>query len=132
MQVNIPPVMSVQVEDSMDIMIARDTARRAAGLLGFNTPCKAQLAAAVAALTEQMLKAGGEGVIHLNGVQNGSRIGIQISCEAPWIRNLPRGAVETLHEQLSKMVDEVDITVVDPPQVNLLFWLSEMREIKEE
>ncbi|MBN1287810.1 MAG: hypothetical protein JXB47_20595 [Anaerolineae bacterium] len=130
-RVNIPPVMSVTIEDSMDIMIARDTARRAAGLLGFNTSCKAQLAAAVAALTEQMLKAGGEGSLHLNGVQSGSRLGIQISCEAGWLKNLPPNSADALQEQLNTMVDKVEIVEQDPPHMNLIFWLSGPRQIKE-
>ncbi len=129
--VNIPPVMSVDIEDSMDIMIARDTARRAASLLGFNTSCKAQLAAAVAALTETILKASNEGIIHLNGVQSGAKIGIQVSCEAAWLRNAPRAVSDALHDRLSKMVDKVDIVEHDPPRISMLFWLSASRQVKE-
>lgn len=130
-RVNIPPVMSVTIEDSMDIMIARDTARRAAALLGFNTPCKAQLAAAVATLAEHMLKAGSEGNIHLNGVQSGSRLGIQVSCEAGWLKSMSATATEALNTQLNTMVDKVEVLKHDPPQINLVFWLSAVRQVKE-
>lgn len=130
-RVNIPPVMSVNIEDSMDIMIARDTARRAASLLGFNTSCKAQLAAAVTTLAEYILKAGAEGIIHLNGLQDGSRIGIQVSCEADWLKNMPRDAANALHSQFSKMIDEVEVIESDPPQVSMVFWLLPPRQAKE-
>mgnify|MGYP005835832957 CR=1 FL=1 len=129
---NVPPVLSVDVEDSMDIMIARDTARRAADLLGFTTACKAQLAAAVAALAETILKANSEGTIHLNGVRDvGSKLGIQVSCEAEWLHTLPRDEVNQIHEKLSKMVDKVEMVDQNPPMVTLLFWLLPARQVKE-
>ena len=49
-RLTIPPVMSIQIEDTMDVMIARSTARRAAGLLGFAASSRAQIATAVAVL----------------------------------------------------------------------------------
>mgnify|MGYP001065414171 CR=1 FL=1 len=131
-RVNTPPVLSVQVEDSMDIMIARDTARRAAGLLGFAPPQKAQVAAAVAALAEIILKAGAEETIHLNGVRNGWRIGIQASCEMAWLQDLPVGAVGELQHKLSKMMDEVEVIGQDPPTVNMVFWLLPPRQVEEQ
>ncbi len=130
-RMNMPPVLSVQIEDTMDIMIARDTARRAAGLLGFSTACKAQLAAAVAALAEIILKAGAEGTIHLNGVRNGSKTGLQISCAAEWLHGLPADKVEEIHSKLSKMVDEVKLVDQNPPFVSLVFWLLPPRQAKE-
>ena len=70
-----PPVMSVRVEDAMDIMIVRDTVRRAAGLLGFTPAHRAQLATAAATLAELVLKTGETHTIHLNGVINGIKTG---------------------------------------------------------
>ncbi|GAB4435735.1 MAG: hypothetical protein Kow00120_02660 [Anaerolineae bacterium] len=130
-RMNMPPVLSVDIEDTMDIMIARDTARRAAGLLGFSTSCKAQLAAAVAALAEVILKAGAEGTIHMNGVRNGSKVGLQISCEAGWLHAMSSHAVEEMHGKLSKMVDEVEVVDQNPPTVSLVFWLLPPRQVKE-
>jgi hypothetical protein len=66
----IPPVLSVTVEDSMDIMIARDTARRAAALLGFAPAYRAQLAGAAGALAELVLKTNMPYEINYNGVQH--------------------------------------------------------------
>ena len=63
-----PPVLNVQVEDSMDIMIVRDTTRRAASLLGFSPAYRAQLATAAASLAELVLKTGEAHTLNLNGV----------------------------------------------------------------
>src|SRR5262245_18645048 len=80
-----PPVMPVRVEDAMDIMIVRDTARRAASLLGFAPAHRAQLSSAAATLAELVLKTGEAHTINLNGVVNGDKIGIQISAVTPWL-----------------------------------------------
>src|SRR5574342_451368 len=80
-----PPVMMVRVEDSMDIMIVRDTARRAAALLGFAPAHRAQLASAAATLAELVLKTGEAHTINLNGVVDGNKVGIQISSITPWL-----------------------------------------------
>jgi hypothetical protein len=130
-RMNTPPVLSVQVEDDMDVMIARDTARRAAGLLGFAPSYKAQLAAAVAALAEIILNAGAEGTIHLNGVRNGWRFGMQVSCEAAWLQDLSVGAIGELQDKLGKMMDEVEVIGRDPPTVNMVFWLLPPRQVEE-
>lgn len=74
-----PPVLQVHVEDAMDIMIVRDTVRRAAGLLGFSPAHRAQLASAAATLAELVLKTGEAHTLHLNGVIKGARVGLQIS-----------------------------------------------------
>src|SRR3990172_5534122 len=80
-----PPVMMVKVEGAMDIMIVRDTARRAASLLGFSPANRAQLSSAAATLAELVLKTGEAHTIHLNGVANGIKTGLQISSETPWL-----------------------------------------------
>ena len=49
-RIKIPPVMLIEVEETADVMQARNTARRAASLLGFDTASRAQIAGAVASL----------------------------------------------------------------------------------
>src|SRR5512147_2414021 len=80
-----PPVLTVPIENSMDVMIARNTARRAAGLLGFNPAHQAQLASASATLAELVLKTGQVHALHYNGVTNGDKRGVQLSVVMPWL-----------------------------------------------
>lgn len=124
-----PPVMSVKVEDSMDIMIVRDTARRAAGLLGFSPAHRAQLASAASTLAELVLKTGDSHTLHLNGVIDGSKNGLQISAETPWLAGV--SANNVLIALKSKMGDLVDdIMLMDEetaPTIVMVMWLNAAR-----
>ncbi len=125
-----PPIMAVKVEDSMDIMIVRDTTRRAASLLGFPPADRAQLASAAAALAELMLKTGETQSIHLNGVIDGQRDGLQISSPAPWLAGVASANVlVALRSKLGELVDEVRLEGSDPPTVIMLMWIEE--EVEE-
>ncbi|MBN2470558.1 MAG: hypothetical protein JXN59_07530 [Anaerolineae bacterium] len=127
----IPPVLNVTVEDSMDIMIARDTARRAAALLGFAPAFRAQLAGAAGALAELVLKTGTTHVIEFNGVQVGGKTGIQISCEALWLAEAASANVEmALRAKLGDLVDDIQLVGDAPPTIFLTMWLSSPREMK--
>jgi len=124
-----PPVMSVRVEDSMDIMIVRDTARRAAGLLGFAPAHRAQLASAGATLAELVLKTGEAHTIHMNGVIDGSKNGLQISSDTPWLAGV--SANNVLIALRSKMGDLVDEIVLedenDSPTIIMIMWVNDER-----
>jgi hypothetical protein len=111
-----PPVMSVRVEDIMDIMIVRDTVRRAGGLLGFSPANRAQLASAAATLAELVLKTGEAQVLHLNGVTHDQKIGLQVSSAAPWLANVsPSNVLLALRSKLGDLVDEILLEGQDPP-----------------
>ncbi|MBZ0303246.1 MAG: hypothetical protein K8J31_26105 [Anaerolineae bacterium] len=121
-----PPVMSVRVEDSMDVMIVRDTVRRAGSLLGFSPANRAQLASAAATLAELVLKTGEPQDLHLNGVRQGEKVGLQISSEAPWLANVATSNVLiALRSKLGDLVDEILVEGNDPPNILLVMWLSE-------
>ncbi|GAB4572174.1 MAG: hypothetical protein Kow0077_10820 [Anaerolineae bacterium] len=127
----IPPVLNVTVEDSMDIMIARDTARRAAALLGFAPAFRAQLAGAAGALAELVLKTGTLHKIEFNGVQRGGKTGIQISCPAKWLANVSASNVElALRAKLGDLVDDIQMRGDEPPTILLTMWLTPTREMK--
>ena len=101
-----PPVLQVRVEDSMDIMIVRDTTRRAAGLLGFSPGHRAQLASAAATLAELVLKTGEAHTIHLNGVQKGNTVGIQIATETAWLEGVSvKNVMIALKSKMGDLVD---------------------------
>src|SRR5689334_20113808 len=103
-----PPIMTVRVEDAMDIMIVRDTVRRAAGLLGFSPAYRAQMASAGATLAELVLKTGEAHTVHLNGVINGNKVGLQISSETPWLAGISANNVLiALRSKLGDLVDEI-------------------------
>lgn len=110
----------------MDIMIARDTARRAAGLLGFSPANRAQLSTAAATLAELMLKTSEAQVLHVNGVINGERHGLQISCQAPWLASAsPNNVLVALRAKLGDLVDEIMLEGRQPPTVLMIMWLRD-------
>lgn len=121
-----PPVMSVRVEDSMDIMIVRDTVRRAAGLLGFSPAHRAQLASAGATLAELVLKTGEAHTIHLTGVISGAKTGLQISSETPWLAGVSANNVLiALKSKLGDLVDEILVQGSESPAILMVMWLNE-------
>lgn len=122
-----PPIMTVKVEDVMDIMIVRDTARRAAALLGFTPANRAQLSTAAAALAELMLKSGEAHTIQLNGVVNEAREGLQIASQAPFLAGVSANNVlVALHSKLGELVDEIhlDNEPDGPPTIIMVMWLT--------
>jgi hypothetical protein len=122
-----PPVLSVRVEDIMDIMIVRDTTRRAAGLLGFSPAHRAQLASAAATLAELVLKTGEAHTVHLNGIIKGMQNGLQISSETPWLEGVSANNVLiALKSKMGDLVDEI-ILEEDPPTIKMIMWLHENR-----
>jgi len=123
-----PPIMTVRVEDTMDVMIVRDTARRAASLLGFAPPHRAQLSSAAASLAELVLKTGDPHTISMNGIKNGKREGLQISSETPWLAGVSTtNVLVALRSKMGDLVDEILLEGKEPPTVILVLWLNEMR-----
>lgn len=128
----IPPVMSIQIEDTMDVMIARSTARRAAGLLGFAAASRAQIATAVAVLADIIVTTGVPQSIHLNGLQNGAQTGIQMWCTAPWLAAAePANALIALRSKLGDMADELSVESGKLPRIMMVLWLSADRSAPE-
>lgn len=120
-----PPILSVRVEDSMDIMIVRDTARRASGLLGFTPAHRAQLSTAAATLAELVLKTGDIHTIHINGVTKGNKQGLQVSSETPWLANVSStNVLVALRSKLGDLVDEIMLQGTNPPTIIIIMWLS--------
>jgi hypothetical protein len=128
-----PPVMAVTVEDSMDIMIVRDTVRRAGNLLGFSPADRAQLASAAATLAELVLKSGDLQEITLNGVRQQQKNGLQISTPAPWLENVSSNNVLiALRSKLGDLVDEILVQGQTPPVIYLVMWLGDSRREAQE
>jgi hypothetical protein len=123
-----PPVMSVPIEDSMDIMILRDTVRQAGSLLGFSPANRAQLASAAATLAELVLKTGEPQTLHLNGVTQGVRVGLQVSVDAPWLQAVSvANVLIALRSKLGELVDEILLEGDSPPTIYMIMWLNEGR-----
>lgn len=121
-----PPIMSVKIEDTMDIMIVRDTARRAAGLLGFSPANRAQLSTAAATLAELVLKTGDIHTIQVNGVVEGARDGLQISAVAPWLAGVSANNVLlALRSKLGDLVDEIMLEGKVTPTIIMVMWLTD-------
>lgn len=119
-----PPVLNVQVEDSMDIMIVRDTTRRAASLLGFSPAYRAQLATAAASLAELVLKTGETHTLNLNGVIDGIKDGLQISTETPWLQGVSANNVlVALKSKMGDLVDEVMVVNNPTPTIIMIMWV---------
>ncbi len=127
-RVKIPPVMVIQVEDSMDVMLARNIARRAASLLGFNTSSRAQVASAVASLVGVILNAGERQVINLHGLRQGVEVGIQVICDAPWLADAsPENATVALRAKMGKIMDEISLVSTATPHIEMVLWLTPER-----
>jgi hypothetical protein len=127
-RIKIPPVMMIQVEDSMDVMLARNIARRAAALLGFNTATRAQIASAVASLVGIILNAGEKQMINLHGIKMGAETGIQVRCDAPWLASAkPDNALVALRTKMGKMMDEVNLVIGEPPRIEMVLWCNDER-----
>jgi len=123
-----PPVMTVRVEDAMDIMIVRDTARRAAGLVGFAPAHRAQLSTASATLAELVLKSGEVHTIQMTGVADAGRRGLQISLTTPWLANVSANNVlVALRTKLGELVDEILLVGDHEPTIIMVMWLSAQR-----
>lgn len=128
-----PPIMSVNVEDSMDIMIVRDTTRRAAGLLGFTPAHRAQLSSAAATLAELVLKTGDAHTIRLTGVADGSKVGLQISSETPWLEGVsPNNVLVALESKMGDLVDKIMVQGDKPPMIIIVMWLDSATLVDEE
>lgn len=123
-----PPVLNVRVEDSMDIMIVRDTTRRAGGLLGFSPAYRAQLSSAAATLADLVLKTGESHTINLNGVVDKTKIGLQISSETPWLEGVSANNVMiALKSKMGELVDEI-LLDTDPATIMMVMWLTDERK----
>ena len=123
-----PPVMTVRVEDAMDIMIVRDTARRAAGLVGFSPAYRAQLSSAAATLAELVLKTGEVHTVKMIGVTNGSTRGLQVSLQTSWLAGKSANNVLlALRNKLGELVDEILLTDDDEPTILMVMWLNPER-----
>ena len=123
-----PPVMNVRVEDSMDIMIVRDTTRRAGGLLGFSPAYRAQLGSAAATLAELVLKTGEAHTINMNGVINNFDVGLQISSETPWLEGVSvNNVMIALKSKMGDLVDEI-LLEEDPATIIMVMWLNDDRK----
>lgn len=123
-----PPVLSVRVEDTMDVMIVRDTTRKAANLIGFSPAHRAQLASAAATLAELVLKTGEPHTVNLNGVlKAGHSAGLQISAEAPWLEGYSiNNVIVGLKSKMGDLVHEIMLDESgDNPTVIMIMWLSD-------
>lgn len=123
-----PPVFNVHVEDSMDIMIVRDTTRRAGGLLGFSPAHRAQLGSAAATLADLVLKTGESHTINLNGVVRKNEVGLQISSETPWLEGVSvNNVMIALKSKMGDLVDEI-LLEEDPATIIMVMWLNDDRK----
>lgn len=110
----------------MDIMIVRDTTRRAASLLGFPPAHRAQLGSAAASLAELVLKTGEVHTINLNGVTDNDKSGLQISANTPWLQGVStRNVVLALQSKMSGLVHEIHVDQDETPTIIMVMWLDE-------
>ncbi len=107
-------------------MIARNTARRAASLLGFAPARQAQLASVAATLGELVLKTGATHTMNFNGVTNGDKTGVQLSIKTPWLANVATGNVMiALRSKLGDLIDEILLEGEDVPTIVTVMWRNE-------
>jgi hypothetical protein len=130
--IKIPPVMLIEVEESADVMQARNTARRAASLLSFNTASRAQIAGAVASLVTIILNAGVHEIVHLHGIKNGPETGLMVRCNASWLNSSTlENATVALRSKLGQMMDEVKLVDDEIPRIEMVLWRTTERRLSE-
>ena len=72
-----------------------------------------------------MLKTGEAHTIHLNGVIDGIKVGLQISSETPWLAGVSANNVlVALRSKLGDLVDEIILQGEDPPTIVMVIWLD--------
>ncbi|MEZ4668834.1 MAG: hypothetical protein R3E39_13075 [Anaerolineae bacterium] len=119
----LPPVLAVKLESTMDIMIARNTARRAASLLGFAPSRQAQLASVAATLAELVLKTGQKHTMNFNGVTNNDKTGVQLSMVTPWLNGVSvNNVMIALRSKLGDLIDEILLEGDDTPTIITVMW----------
>ncbi len=122
----LPPVLSADVQTAMDVMIARNTARRAASLLGFVPARQAQLASVAATLSELVLKTGTKHQLNFTGVQDGDKTGVQLAIEMPWLTGVAVSNVMTaLRSKLGDLIDEILIEGDISPTIITVMWRTD-------
>lgn len=124
-----PPVLTTAVEESVDIAVVRDFARRAATLLGFSPAHRAQLASAAATLSDLVLQAGGAHTVQFNGVLTSTQSGLQIMIETPFLEGVSANNIlVALDSKLGDLVDEIFVRQ-DPQRIVMIMWLNEERTL---
>jgi hypothetical protein len=110
----------------MDVMIARNTARRAASLLGFVPARQAQLASVAATLSELVLKTGAKHQLNFTGVRDDEKTGVQLSIEMPWLSGVAVSNVMTaLRSKLGDLIDEILIEGEESPTIITVMWRTD-------
>lgn len=70
--------MSVWIMNEWDIIEARSQGKNAAKALGFNSADQAKITVTISELARNIYKYARRGQIHLNPIQDGDRIGLQV------------------------------------------------------
>jgi hypothetical protein len=122
--------MSVTIETNVDVMIASDTARRAAALLDFAPIFQARLAGAVITLSELVLKTQMMHEITINGIRDDNRVGIQASCAVQWLANVDdKLVIHALDSRIKGLVDRTECTRQgETPVIRLTLWRPPSRK----
>ncbi len=122
----IPPIISVKVQDNVDVMITRDTARRVSSMLGFMPAYQAKLASAAAVLAELVLHTRTLHELNFNGVRHGDRVGVQVSMVVPWLVDVVADRVQmALRLKLGSLVDEIVFMQGETAIISLTLWQPE-------
>ncbi len=119
----IAPVVSIPVECAMDRMIARDTARRVAGALGFMPAIQAQIGSVTLYVADLLLNNGDTYELNFFGVRDNTNTGMCLNSPVWWEDSgTPDKILEALQAKFAKLVDEVEFQADQESPVLLTFW----------
>jgi hypothetical protein len=118
--------MTVSIEGEGDIANVRNVARLSAQVLSFSVTDQARVGWAVANIARLMLTLGYRDAMSIAHLRQGSRRGIQITCNGKWLRLVRASWLEqkTLSD-VSQWVDEVDFTDGEAPSLTMIVWAPE-------
>lgn len=118
----IAPVVSIPVECTLDRMIARDTARRVAGALGFLPASQAHIGTVALNLTDILLSSRAAQELEFYGVRDNATTGMCLSCPVWWLSGCSQDQiVADLQSKFAHLADEIDFQPEDMLAL-LTFW----------
>ena len=122
----VPPVVSTSISTDDDIIVARDTARRVAMLLGLSPLLQARYSTIAAEISRLVIRTDQYHRMDFYGIQQGMDTGIQLGCQMPWLVNKPYDLVCLgLEQKLDALADVIEVTDVDAlPYARFTIWCA--------
>ena len=113
-RVIIPPIISIIINTENDIVIARDTARRLAAMVGETPLMQARFSTIASEITRLLLKTCQTHRLDFYRIEHQSHQGLQLSCEVDWLHGVCYERVVCgLQQKLGQLADDIQVHDTD-------------------